>query len=75
MSFDRGAVCFEQGFNIAWEFMWRRFSTCHVETFSTPVFADGPASAECRRGTQSACATLSFRPSAFICGQVCFGPY
>src|ERR1019366_2707782 len=46
------------GFTSAWEFTWRTFSTCRVETFSTPVFANGRASAECRRGTQSACATL-----------------
>ena len=39
-------------------FAWRTFSTCRVETFSTPAFTNGRASAECRRGTQSACATF-----------------
>jgi len=42
-----------------WEFTWRTFSTCRAETFSTPVFANGRASAECRRpARKSACATL-----------------
>ena len=35
------------GFTFAWEFTWRTFLMCRVETFPTPAFANGRASAEC----------------------------
>jgi len=52
------AVSFQPGATFGWEFMWRTFSNCWGETFSTPAFANGPGvemSLDAAR--KSACAT------------------
>jgi competence ComEA-like helix-hairpin-helix protein len=50
----------EAGFTFDWEFMQRTFSTCRVETFSTPVLREWRVPAECPRGEVRA-ATLPLR--------------
>jgi hypothetical protein len=45
---------------LAWEFTWRTFSTCRVETLLDTSFREWPGRRhECRRGTQPVLSALS----------------